>query len=79
LAVAVTLLVNFPRLRCCGNPRQSAEMVEDGFLGFLTMASIAMVHVDQPQAEFLVVLLFAPQQPPSAAIILIHGNLFNNL
>ena len=46
------------------------------FLGFLTMVSIAMVHVDQPRAQFLAVLLFATAAAPSAAIILIHGNPF---
>ena len=46
------------------------------FLGFITMVSIAMVHVDQPSAEFLAVLLFATAAAPSAAIILIHGNPF---
>ena len=46
------------------------------FLGFLTMVSIAMVHVDRPRAEFLAVLLFATAAAPSAAIILIHGNPF---
>ena len=46
------------------------------FLGFITMVSIAMVHVDQPRAEFLAVLLFATAAAPSAAIILIHGNPF---
>ncbi|MBK8174362.1 MAG: DUF4239 domain-containing protein [Rhodospirillales bacterium] len=46
------------------------------FLGFLTMVSITMVHVDQPRAEILAVLLFATASAPTAAIILIHGNPF---
>jgi hypothetical protein len=46
------------------------------FLGFLTMVSITMVHVDQPRAETLAVLLFATAAAPTAAIILIHGNPF---
>lgn len=46
------------------------------FLGFLTMISIAMVHVEQPRAETLAVLLFAVAAAPTAAIILIHGNPF---
>ena len=48
------------------------------FLGFLTLISIAMVHVDQRRAQLLAVLLFATAAAPSAAIILIHGNPFQN-
>jgi hypothetical protein len=46
------------------------------FLGFLTMASIAMVHVDQPRAEVAALVLFATAAAPTAAIILVHGNPF---
>jgi hypothetical protein len=46
------------------------------FLGFLTMISIAMVHVDRSRAEFLAILLFAAAAAPTAAIILVHGNPF---
>ena len=46
------------------------------FLGFLTMISIAMVHVDRPRAELLAILLFAAAAAPTAAIILVHGNPF---
>jgi hypothetical protein len=46
------------------------------FLGLLTMISIAMVHVDMPRAQLLSVLLFATAAAPTAAIILIHGNPF---
>jgi hypothetical protein len=46
------------------------------FLGFLTMISIAMIHVDQPRAEALAVLLFATAAAPTAAIVLVHGNPF---
>jgi hypothetical protein len=55
------------------NPLKWLGMV---FLGFLTMISIAMVHVDQPRAQVLSVLLFATAAAPSAAIILVHGNPF---
>ncbi len=48
------------------------------FLGFLTLISIAMVHVELPRAQFLAVLLFATAAAPSAAIILIHGNPFQH-
>ncbi len=48
------------------------------FLGFLTMISIAMVHVEQPRAELLAVLLFATAAAPTAAIILVHGNPFQH-
>jgi len=44
------------------------------FLGFLTMVSIAMVHVDNAKAQFLSVLLYATAAAPTAAIILVHGN-----
>jgi hypothetical protein len=57
------------------NPLKWLGMV---FLGFLTMISIAMVHVDQPRAQFLSVLLFATAAAPTAAIILIHGNPFQH-
>jgi hypothetical protein len=46
------------------------------FLGLLTMISIAMVHIDQPKAEILAVVLFAAAAAPTAAIILVHGNPF---
>lgn len=55
------------------NPLKWLGMV---FLGFLTMISIAMVHVDSPRAQCLAVLLFATAAAPTAAIILIHGNPF---
>lgn len=48
------------------------------FLGFLTLVSIAMVHVDAPRAQFISVLLFATAAAPTAAIILIHGNPFQH-
>ena len=48
------------------------------FLGFLTLISIAMVHIDQRRAQLLAVLLFATAAAPSAAIILIHGNPFQH-
>ena len=46
------------------------------FLGFLLMISILMVHVDQPKGELLAVLLFAASAGPTAAIVLIQGNPF---
>lgn len=46
------------------------------FLGLLTMISIAMVHIDLPRAEALAVVLFAAAAAPTAAIILVHGNPF---
>lgn len=45
-------------------------------LGFLTMVSIAMVHVDQARAEILAVLIFAAAAAPTAAIVLVQGNPF---
>lgn len=55
------------------NPLKWLGMV---FLGFLTLISIAMVHVDQPRAQLMAVMLFATAAAPTAAIILIHGNPF---
>lgn len=57
------------------NPLKWLGMI---FLGFLTMISIAMVHVDNPRAQFLAVVLFATAAAPTAAIILIHGNPFQH-
>ncbi|OAN52218.1 hypothetical protein A6A04_00515 [Paramagnetospirillum marisnigri] len=45
-------------------------------LGFLTMISIAMVHVDQARAEILAVAIFAAAAAPTAAIVLVQGNPF---
>jgi len=46
------------------------------FLGFLTVISIVMVHVEHPRAAFLSVLLFAAASAPTAAIVLVQGNPF---
>ena len=46
-------------------------------LGFLTMISIAMVHVDQARAEILAVAIFAAAAAPTAAIVLVQGNPFH--
>ena len=47
-----------------------------GFLGFLTMITVAMIHVEQARAEVLAVLLFAAAAAPTAAIVLVQGNPF---
>ncbi len=46
------------------------------FLGFLTLLSVAVVHAEQPRAAFISVLLFALAAAPTAAIVLIQGNPF---
>lgn len=46
------------------------------FLGLLTLLSIAVVHVDKPRAAFVSILLFALAAAPTAAIVLIQGNPF---
>jgi len=46
------------------------------FLGFLTLLSIAVVHVEQPRAALVGVVLFALAAAPTAAIVLIQGNPF---
>jgi len=44
------------------------------FLGLLTMLSVLAVHLEVPRAQVLAVLLFAAAAAPSAAILLILGN-----
>ncbi|ENO91936.1 hypothetical protein C667_22279, partial [Thauera phenylacetica B4P] len=46
------------------------------FLGFLTLVSVAMAHLERPRAAFAAVLLFALAAAPTAAIVLIQGNPF---
>lgn len=46
------------------------------FLGFLTLLSVAVVHLDKPRAALLAVLLFAFAAAPTAAIVLVQGNPF---
>jgi hypothetical protein len=46
------------------------------FLGFITMLSVAAVHVTKPRAALVAILLFAAAAGPTAAIVLIQGNPF---
>ena len=46
------------------------------FLGLLTLMSVAVVHVDHPRAAFVAIMLFALAAAPTAAIVLIQGNPF---
>lgn len=46
------------------------------FLGFVTMLSVAAVHVEQPRAALVAILLFAAAAAPTAAIVLVQGNPF---
>lgn len=46
------------------------------FLGFLTLLSVAVVHIERPRAAFVAVLLFALAAAPTAAIVLVQGNPF---
>ncbi|HMT79850.1 MAG TPA: DUF4239 domain-containing protein [Azonexus sp.] len=46
------------------------------FLGFLTLLSVAIVHVDKPRAAMVAIILFALAAAPTAAIVLIQGNPF---
>ncbi len=45
-------------------------------LGLITMISIVMVHVDQAKAELLAVALFVVAATPTAVIVLVQGNPF---
>lgn len=47
-----------------------------GFLGLLTLISVAIVHLDRPRAAFAAMLIFALAAAPTAAIVLIQGNPF---
>ena len=55
------------------NPLKGAGMA---FLGFLTLLSVAAVHVDRPRAAMVGVVLFALAAAPTAAIVLVQGNPF---
>lgn len=46
------------------------------FLGFLTMVSIAVVHVEHLRAATVATVLFAVAAAPTAAIVLMQGNPF---
>jgi hypothetical protein len=46
------------------------------FLGFVTMLSVAAVHIGQPRAALAAIMLFAVAAGPTAAIVLVHGNPF---
>lgn len=55
------------------NPLKWAGMA---VLGFLTMVSVAVVHVGTPRAMRVAVALFALASAPTAVIVLVHGNPF---
>ena len=46
------------------------------FLGLVTLLSLAAVHVDNPRAALVSMVLFALAAAPTAAIVLIQGNPF---
>lgn len=46
------------------------------FLGLLTLVSVAVVHADNVRAAMTAVILFALAAAPTTAIVLIHGNPF---
>jgi hypothetical protein len=46
------------------------------FLGLCTLLSIAAVHLDNPRAARVAIVLFALSAAPTAAIVLIQGNPF---
>ena len=48
------------------------------FLGLLTLLSIAVVHVDRARAALVSIILFALAAAPTAAIVLIQGNPFQD-
>ena len=46
------------------------------FLGLLTLLSVAVVHAENPKAALVAILLFALAAAPTAAIVLVQGNPF---
>ena len=46
------------------------------FLGLLTLLSVAVVHAENPRAAFAAIMLFALAAAPTAAIVLVQGNPF---
>ena len=46
------------------------------FLGFLTLLSIAAIHATDPAAALVAMILFGLAAAPTAAIVLVHGNPF---
>lgn len=46
------------------------------FLGFVTMLTVAIIHVETPRAAFAAIVLFAAAAAPTAAIVLMQGNPF---
>jgi len=46
------------------------------FLGFVTLLSVAVVHVDRPRVVATATVLFALAAAPTATIVLIQGNPF---
>lgn len=46
------------------------------FLGFVTLLSVAVVHAENARAAFAAILLFALAAAPTAAIVLVQGNPF---
>ena len=55
------------------NPLKWAGMA---FLGFLTMLTVALVHIGSPRPMVKAVTIFALASAPTAVIVLIHGNPF---
>jgi hypothetical protein len=46
------------------------------YLGLLCILSVAVVHVDHPRAAAASIILFALSAAPTAAIVLVQGNPF---
>ncbi|MBV8619759.1 MAG: DUF4239 domain-containing protein [Curvibacter sp.] len=46
------------------------------FLGFLTLLSVAVVHVERPRTALVATVLFALAAAPTATLVLIQGNPF---
>ena len=64
------------RIGLCQTHVNPLKWLGMAFLGFVTLLSVMVVHVEQPRAALTAVMLFALASAPTAAIVLIQGNPF---
>lgn len=64
------------RIGLCQTHVNPLKWLGMAFLGFVTLLSVMVVHVEQPRAALIAVVLFALAAAPTAAIVLIQGNPF---
>jgi hypothetical protein len=64
------------RIGLCQTHVNPLKWLGMAFLGFVTLLSVMVVHVEQPRAALAAVVLFALAAAPTAAIVLVQGNPF---